>query len=142
MNREILEDLIEEYANAHEDAVSEMNTSLSWARFIEAGNNLACYLDKMELDNNTLRAHIAELESERRWIPVSEGLPEKNFDEDWKSYDTVVQHVEQKPFLTICHYQDGKWFENDEDYSDITKWVTYWRKRPDFAELPVSEVQE
>ena len=85
---------------------------------------------------DALRARISELEEEIRWLPVGERLPEKNFDEDWKSYDTVVQYVEQKPFLTICNYQDGKWFDIDEDYRDITRWVTHWRERPDLPEPP------
>ena len=85
---------------------------------------------------DALHTRIAELEEELRWLPVSERLPGKNFDEDWKSYDTVVQYVEQKPFLTICNYQDGKWFDIDEDYRDITRWVTHWRERPDLPEPP------
>ena len=123
MNREILEDLIEEYANAHEDAVSEMNTSLSWARFIEAGNNLACYLDKMELDNNTLRAHIAELESERRWKDSNVELPTEDTDGNT---------------LLVIHRHSGEWARAPfgVEYSDeFVRHYSHWMYAPELPEV-------
>jgi hypothetical protein len=90
-------------------------------------------------DALALQSRIAELEAERRWIPVSEGLPEIE-EGDSKEYDVVITYPRESS-VTVAWWtynifdkthQRRIWTEDQGEFGheDITKYVTHWRERP------------
>ena len=78
----------------------------------------------------------AASEIERRWIPVSERLPDN--DQPvlvWNSGGYC-----QKPWAwwQICDYEDGKWREQDErdEYPGVTHWMPLPPEPPNWVPLP------
>ena len=69
-------------------------------------------------------ARIAELEAERRWIPVSELLPDRRHREFYE-----VAYIYQD-FGELALFSNGRWviYEGEKVY-DVTKRVKFWRKR-------------
>ena len=78
----------------------------------------ARYIAKDELAKRDAR--IAELEAERRWIPVSEGLPEVNEDVFTVVYDT---NDGSTSVSALKHHGDGVWFTWDKGYYVVTHWM-------------------
>jgi hypothetical protein len=70
-----------------------------------------------------LKQRIAELEQERRWIPVSERLPEEE-GEYWVCY-----FYDNKTIQGYCDYKLKDGFENALAW-DNTEIVTHWQPRP------------
>lgn len=66
-----------------------------------------------------LRKRIAELEQERRWIPVSERLPE-----DSRIYDVAIADYEYS-WTGTCVF--GKWIGES---GKVILGVTHWKYRP------------
>jgi len=95
---------------------------------------------------NNLETYIAELEAARRWIPVSERLPDIE-DGDSKDYDVVLTYPFRRDVIVATWSYDAldkthrrRWFDCSSDEwgsDDITEYVTHWRERP----IP-PEVQE
>ena len=88
---------------------------------------------------DALTARITELEAERRWIPVSERLPEIE-EGDSKEYDVVITYPRESS-VTVAWWtynifdkthQRRIWTEDQGEFGheDITKYVTHWRERP------------
>ena len=96
-------------------------------------------LDELSSYIAALEAEVAELEAERRWIPVSERLPEID-DDDVKEYDVVLTYPYEQEVITATWSYDntGKtcrrlWLDcRSDEWSavDITEHVTHWRERP------------
>jgi len=88
---------------------------------------------------DALNARIAELEAERRWIPVSERLPDIE-DGDSKDYDVVLTYPFRRDVIVATWSYDAldkthrrRWFDCWSDEwgpDDITDYVTHWRERP------------
>ena len=73
-----------------------------------------------------LEARNAELEAERRWIPVSERLPEMK--DSLKYYDVIIEGENYADIAFWNGWQKG-W--NFDGYSDgYSPTVTHWRERP------------
>jgi len=95
-------------------------------------------------DNEKLTARIAELEGERRWIPVGERLPEIE-EGDSKEYDVVITYPRESFVIVACWtynifdktHQRRIWTEDQGEFGheDITKYVTHWRERPQPPEV-------
>lgn len=81
----------------------------------------------------TLQSRIAELEAERRWIPVSEGLPE-DCERVWVSATNSPHNLPRRAFHT---YRNGKWVNDEVDidnvYSNLN--VTHWMPLPTQPEV-------
>lgn len=75
---------------------------------------------------NNLETYIAELEAERRWIPVSERLPE----------DGREVLVYEKGFIFLICRQNGKWVNDDSGayWLDLDN-PTYWMPLPELPEV-------
>ena len=73
---------------------------------------------------DALNARIAELEAERRWIPVSERLPDGGHRE---FYEVACIYQD---FGELALFSKGRWviYEGENVY-DVTKRVKFWRKR-------------
>ena len=90
-------------------------------------------------DALALQARIAELEGERRWIPVGERLPEIE-EGDSKEYDVVITYPRERSVIVAWWtynifdktHQRRIWTEDQGEFGheDITKYVTHWRERP------------
>ena len=88
---------------------------------------------------DALNRRIAELEAERRWIPVSERLPEIE-EGDSKEYDVVITYPRERSVIVAWWtynifdktHQRRIWTEDQGEFGheDITKYVTHWRERP------------
>ena len=127
----------QESQKALEKAVKVRNdATLEASKHIE--NNI-----KLQKEIVTLTARIAELEAERRWIPVSERLPDTKIVYD--EFDVIVELVDivsgekiRRVDLLSYDYRDKSW--NDDcwklGFYPVTG-VTHWRERP----IP-PEVQE
>ena len=101
------------------------------------GNGEEAIILAPELD--ALLDEIERLQSESRWIPVSERLPETNYPQDRKHYDIVYDVWKTARYVTDAIFNEKRWFEDLGDKcQDITKWVIYWKEKP----LPPPEVDE
>lgn len=74
-----------------------------------------------------LEARIAELEAERKWIPVSERLPEDRA--------TILAAFKNREILTATYYKHYEAFGGVENWWDIEGWhsgnVTHWMPLPE-----------
>jgi hypothetical protein len=79
---------------------------------------------RIETAQRELREYIAELEAERRWIPVSERLPDGGHRE---FYEVACIYQD---FGELALFSKGRWviYEGENVY-DVTKRVKFWRKR-------------
>ena len=73
-----------------------------------------------QVEIQRLTARIAELEGERRWIPVSERLPEAGAVVFAVVYD-VNDHSEK--LYQLKYYGDGKWFSWNSACYVVTHWM-------------------
>ncbi len=82
---------------------------------------------------DALTARIAELEAERRWIPVSERLPE-DCERVLVRARNSPQNLPRRAFYT---YRNGKWVNDEVDidnvYSNLS--VTHWMALPEPPEV-------
>jgi hypothetical protein len=87
-----------------------------------------------------LSGKTGELEAERRWIPVTERLPEGEYLDTSERYIVVVQYAlpGYNPWIGMAGRLHGKWILPDnEDWDDsISNYVTHWRNSPLLPELP------
>ena len=76
---------------------------------------------------DALNARIAELEAARRWIPVSERLPEDRV--------TILAAFNNREILTAKYYKYYEGFGSVENYWRIEGWhsgnVTHWMPLPE-----------
>ena len=81
-----------------------------------------------------LKARIAELEEERRWIPVGERLPD--IGEMVKLYDVILEDETEVGIAFWDGWVEG-WFAYDDDGDGYvpTMRVTHWRERPQLPEV-------
>ena len=70
---------------------------------------------------NILLDEIERLQSERKWIPVSERLPELP---DW------VTCLTDRNEVFPATYIDGKWFDDVQDKISRYQHVTHWMPLP------------
>ena len=93
-------------------------------RFEELKPELATRYEELLFENRNLTARIAELEEERRWIPVSERLPDGGHRE---FYEVACIYQD---FGELALFSKGRWviYEGENEY-DVTKRVKFWRKR-------------
>ena len=74
-----------------------------------------------------LRARIAELEAERRWIPVGERLPD-----NWESVLTIdISKSTQDMVTAFYNPETSLWSTHFSMYSDSDLWVTHWMPLPE-----------
>ncbi len=134
MSKEFKINLLEEmdllYAKIHrlEDVCEQANIMLNQRDEIEEGlNKRIAELEALVNVSEGLyeriyeqAARIAELEAERRWIPVSERLPE-----DTERMLTIVYDAfEDTTAISILqHYGDGDWFSWDSGRYVVTHWM-------------------
>lgn len=61
-----------------------------------------------------------EMKEKHRWIPVTERLPEK----DGFYLATCDGEIcgEEKPFVCLAEFENGKWVDDEEDYQCIFAW--------------------
>lgn len=77
---------------------------------------------------NNLEEYIAELEAERRWIPVSERLPDTG--NTLKYYDVILEGEDSVAVaLWDGWYKNWSLYEVGDGYVSTTL-VTHWRERP------------
>jgi hypothetical protein len=89
-------------------------------------NGIERSIDKVFDVLNAAESRIAELEAERRWIPVSERLPEMK--DNLKYYDVIIEGENYADIAFWNGWQKG-W--NFDGYSDgYSPTVTHWRERP------------
>jgi hypothetical protein len=73
---------------------------------------------EQDVEIAALKARIAELEAEKRWIPVTESLPKDR---------TVVMIASNKSdYVTIAILVSGLWFGDDgnpEPWTDVSHWM-------------------
>ena len=90
---------------------------------------------------NKLEARIAELEAERRWIPVSERLPDTKILYD--KFDVIVELGDiENGGTTRCvelmsyDYRNKSWNDDCGEYGFYpVAGVTHWRERPTLPEV-------
>ena len=84
-------------------------------------------VSELTKENERLTARIAELEGERRWIPVSEGLPD-----GWEPVLTIdMSESTRVPVPAFYDPETSLWSTHLPNY-DL--WVTHWMPLP---ELPI-----
>lgn len=64
--------------------------------------------------------HIKRCLEATRWIPVEERLPEK----DGFYLVTMDGEIagEDKPFTGLTEFENGKWFDDEDDYQCVLAW--------------------
>ena len=86
---------------------------------------------RLLLENRNLKERVAELEGERRWIPVSERLPEDRV--------TILAAFNNREILTAKYYKYYEGFGSVENYWRIEGWhsgnVTHWMPLPESPEV-------
>ena len=105
-----------------------------WSQFNKSMVSTDVLLDVATPIDVALRKRIAELEAERRWIPVSERLPQIG-----------VRVLFYNNFITNIH---KGWFSGDEWTSDIgifyngdkLKRITHWMPLPEPPEVSAGTV--
>ena len=79
-------------------------------------------------ERKALKARIAELEAERRWIPVSERLPD-----NWKPVLTIdMSESTRVPVPAFYDPETSLWSTHLPNY-DL--WVTHWMPLPEPPEV-------
>jgi hypothetical protein len=77
----------------------------------------------VDLNEETLLNLVKKVleESENKWIPVSERLPEEN----GFYLATCDGEIcgENEPFTGLAEYENGKWVDDEEDYQCVLAWM-------------------
>ena len=85
---------------------------------------------------DALNARIAELEAERRWIPVSERLPELG--SPILFYDSILERI-NKGTCTAKNSDNTNlhWFTDDDlfYFGDRSEYITHWMPLPNPPEV-------
>ena len=83
----------------------------------------------LQHENDDLRTRIAELEQERRWIPVSERLPEIHDDYDGEKSDCCYA-IDIHKCVWIAYYRPDEkdWYELPAGI--ILTTITHWMPLP------------
>ena len=116
----------------------DRDEQLQWIRDAVDGNAKFCnseppYSEEEELARKIMQMHarIAELEAERRWIPVGERLPEDRV--------TILAAFNNREILTAKYYKYYEGFGSVENYWRIEGWhsgnVTHWMPLPEPPEV-------
>ena len=102
-----------------------------WSQFNKSMVSTDVLLDVATPIDVALRKRIAELEAERRWIPVSERLPEDRV--------TILAAFNNREILTAKYYKYYSGFGSVENYWRIEGWhsgnVTHWMPLPEPPEV-------
>ena len=108
---------LDELMNEYEVAVIGENRGRNRSGYSEKA-------DKYYQKRRELKEFVAELEAERRWIPVSERLPDGGHRE---FYEVACIYQD---FGELALFSKGRWviYEGENEY-DVTKRVKFWRKR-------------
>lgn len=119
-------------------AISREHHTLPGVNVLQSEDFARGYWNQRPLED-VLTSRIAELEAERRWIPVSERLPDIE-DGDSKDYDVVLTYPFRRDVIVATWSYDAldkthrrRWFDCWSDEwgpDDITDYVTHWRERP------------
>ena len=106
------------------------NEPLSTKQLHELITSQAMTIDRLLGEIGRLQKRVNGLEQERRWIPVSERLPEND------SYYYVAFLVSGKKYITDIYYfklnSEHKWYSNNVHFDIATFFdrVAYWTTRP------------
>ena len=99
-----------------------------WA-FPPEVNRQADFIKHIVIENIRLRDENARLKEERRWIPVSERLPE---DRSW----AIVKTTDfTEPLAVLAQYCNGNWWWFE--WRELQLTVTHWMPLPE----PPQEVE-
>lgn len=118
------------YKELWSDEYKDRDEQLQWIRNAVNGNAKFCnseppYSEEEELARKIMQMHarIAELEAERRWIPVSERMPD-----DWESVLTIdISKSTQDVVSAFYNPETSLW--STPFSSDL--WVTHWMPLPE-----------
>ena len=115
--------------------IAELEAAQRW-HVVKECNDVATPIDV------ALRKRIAELEgkidqltahdaTERRWIPVSERMPD-----DWESVLTIdISKSTQDMVTAFYNPETSLWSTHFSMYSDSDLWVTHWMPLPESPEV-------
>jgi len=104
--------------------------AMKLAKTAQVGMELT-YFDVIELlgELDSLKSCITELEAERRWIPVSERLPEE--DKLVLFYDYFTEEI-RKGWLS-----NNQWTSDESIYYNCDRFnrITHWKPLPQLPEV-------
>ena len=120
-------ELIPDYLNKYDARIAELEHELS--------NKEIEYTDLWD-DALALQSRIAELEEARRWIPVSERLPE--FGAPILFYDSILERI-NKGTCTAMNSDNTNlhWFTDDDlfYFGNRSEYITHWMPLPQPPEV-------
>ena len=107
-----------------------------WSQFNKSMVSTDVLLDVATPIDVALRKRIAELEAERRWIPVSERLPELG--SPILFYDSILERI-NKGTCTAKNSDNTNlhWFTDDDlfYFGDRSEYITHWMPLPNPPEV-------
>jgi hypothetical protein len=89
--------------------------------------DLGCYEFVLEAWMEEAASEIKRLRSERRWIPVSERLPEEG--QEVLAWNNGGQCEKPWQGCVLCEHRNGEWREVEE--RDLYPGVTHWMPLPE-----------